>query len=351
MSTTYTDQDFAIRPERRSNPMPPHTIQTLDSNEVTTAMLHEASELFTCHYAKWSVVVKPPLQPGALVRLSPKGLEKQGVFRKDDPRAAWHLVRVRVGADHIAHAFACRFKSEVIFPVAGGTGEGETIREAQVLWVTQIVVHKDYRHRGLAKKMLFDLRQHILYQTKPVDTNRHSQKDLSAGMSQDPTNKGKAKAPVTGTSAPTTRSHRHNKDKYIYGIASSHPYSILAGTRGLSTESNKGLETIDLSFVLRNRTGVLNDCPVAYLNRVASKIAKGKASCADEPAKSSSGSRVLAAGPSFCIDTAYPIDQEEPRAALARLNEKGVWPLGRLEPGMEFCVVAEMGHLDRRYYS
>lgn len=61
-------------------------------------------------------------------------------------------MRVFVNGELVGHVFTCRWK------YGGGDGKGGGT-ETMVCWVTQLVVHREYRRRGLATGLLREVRR------------------------------------------------------------------------------------------------------------------------------------------------------------------------------------------------
>ncbi|KAL6761127.1 hypothetical protein V8C86DRAFT_2543878 [Haematococcus lacustris] len=104
---------------------------------VSDAELKHHAQLFSSHYGKWG---ENPhgLQKGARVRLTASRLRSDHLF--DEQRCS--LIRATISEGETVHVVghACVYCYEV-------PGKGK------VSWITQLVVHSDYRHRGVAKKL------------------------------------------------------------------------------------------------------------------------------------------------------------------------------------------------------
>lgn len=99
-------------------------------------LLEECATLYSNHYGVWSAQVPPPSRPLTRVRLSVERLREW--FDSDDSRLAY----ARSGADLVGYAIAVQMK----VPRCG-----------IVSWVTQLVVHEEYRQRNVAKTLLFSV--------------------------------------------------------------------------------------------------------------------------------------------------------------------------------------------------
>ncbi|KAM0668171.1 hypothetical protein ACQRIU_001733 [Beauveria bassiana] len=162
--------------------------ETFAGSKVTESMLVEAATLFNENYGTWGDNFPNKGRP---VRLSTRRLREQYL-----PDAAQSIyTRVTVDGVLAGNAFACRWEH-------GGKA---------VCWVTQLVVSKDYRERGLATGLLRVLRA----------DNCHD----------------------------------------IYGIMSSHPAACLAAATAFSTT----VEKVSLDFISKNAQGVMRESPIPYI--------------------------------------------------------------------------------------
>ncbi|KAK8036668.1 Acyl-CoA N-acyltransferase [Apiospora rasikravindrae] len=109
--------------------------ETFSGEEVTDTMLSDAAKLFSNNYGVWG-----PESPkrGQHVKLSTSRLRAQYL----PEGAATAYTRVSVNGTLAGNAFVCRWKHD-----------GRII-----CWITQLVVHKEYRERGLAGGLLRSLR-------------------------------------------------------------------------------------------------------------------------------------------------------------------------------------------------
>lgn len=204
------------------------------------------------------------------MKMSPARLRSQCL----PDNAKTFYVQVTVDGVLAGNVFACRWDYE----------------GRQVCWITQLVVHGDYREQHIATTL------------------------LSALM--DP-------------------------DDDAYGIMSSHPAACKAlakaigGTwhcdifgTGLTNHEDFRFADVSLDFAQAHAAGVMAASPVEYI-----KAAKLRGSLFD-----SSDTSGLVSG----VDTGFYVDHEEPLQALTWMMEHGSWPLGDLPEGHEFLFLVEM---------
>ncbi|KAL8649273.1 MAG: hypothetical protein Q9226_005648 [Calogaya cf. arnoldii] len=115
------------------------TYQRVAGHDITESMLKEASALFNGNYGIWSEAAKAFATPGKRVRMPVDRLRLQCLPDLDN---CW-LVRVVVDGRLAGNAFSCRWKH----------------KSMNICWVTQLVVHTDYRQRGLASGLLRNTRE------------------------------------------------------------------------------------------------------------------------------------------------------------------------------------------------
>ncbi|TFK75533.1 hypothetical protein BDN72DRAFT_831793 [Pluteus cervinus] len=161
--------------------------ETFSCDRVTNAMLTEAAKLFNENYGTWGVHAD---RPGRPVKLSARRLREQ--YLPDATASSY--TRVTVDGNLAGHAFACRWECD-----------GKNL-----CWVTQLVVHKDYRERGLATILLRSLRT-------DVDD--------------------------------------------IYGIMSSHPAACLAAAKSFG----RHIEKIPLGFISTDSDAIMKASPIPYI--------------------------------------------------------------------------------------
>ena len=132
--------------------------EMFDGHELTDTMLEEAAKLFNENYGIWGkdptssrstpkqgqlhetiLILFSDTRIGRRVRLSKDRLRAQCL--PDDTPCSY--VRVTIEDHLVGNAFASRSR----------------YKDKIVCWVTQLVVHSDYRERGLATSLLNQLRQ------------------------------------------------------------------------------------------------------------------------------------------------------------------------------------------------
>ncbi|MCJ1237090.1 hypothetical protein MMC14_005074 [Varicellaria rhodocarpa] len=108
--------------------------------KITDNLLAEAAYLFSSHYAKWNGRASTAVGPfakaadqishplGAHVKVSKTSLRKH--YIPDD--ASCTYIRVKVDDFYAGHVFACRWDHN----------------DAPVCWITQLVIHREYRERA-----------------------------------------------------------------------------------------------------------------------------------------------------------------------------------------------------------
>ncbi|KAF9729848.1 hypothetical protein PMIN01_11781 [Paraphaeosphaeria minitans] len=163
------------------------------SDEVTDEMLSEAATLFSENYGIWGQQAAKRMgqfaRAGCPVRLSKEKLRKDYL-----PDKISTYVRVTVNGRLAGNAFACRWS------VGGRT----------ICWITQLVVHHEYRERGLAAGLLDEIK-------------------------------------LDGDDA--------------YGIMSSHPAACLAASRAYK----RPIDTASLEFMRDNAQSIMQVSPVGYV--------------------------------------------------------------------------------------
>ncbi|KAM5348931.1 hypothetical protein ACJ41O_008754 [Fusarium nematophilum] len=105
--------------------------QTFSRTDITNEMLRDAAKLFTENYGIWG---SGSDLCGKRVTLTAKRLREQ--YLPEDGEC-WYT-RVTSNGTLAGNAFTCRWHWN----------------EKSVCWVTQLVVHKDYRGRGVAATLL-----------------------------------------------------------------------------------------------------------------------------------------------------------------------------------------------------
>lgn len=156
-------------------------------------------------------------------------------------------------------------------------------------WVTQLVVHQDYRERGLATGLLNQLR------------------------------------------------HYHDD---IYGLMSSHPAACLAAAKAFGS---KRIFVFVVNLIL-NVTGSINTVQLNFIKEHAEEMMKASLIRYAKEAKlrgrlfnPEDFSELVSS-----IDTGFWVDHTEPLEALGWARDTVDWPLGELHDGHEFLLVLEV---------
>ncbi|OAX84477.1 hypothetical protein ACJ72_01148 [Emergomyces africanus] len=155
---------------------------------VTDDMLSVAARLFSENYGTWG---EHSRNPGKPVKLGARRLREEYL---PHPTSESYYVRVTVDGDLAGNAFYRRWRYN---------GQG-------VCWVTQLVVDRKYRERGLASGLL--------------------------------------------------RALRSDADD-IFGIMSSHPVACLAAASSFGT----GIERVLLDFARENAQAIMKTSPIPYI--------------------------------------------------------------------------------------
>ncbi|OIW24954.1 hypothetical protein CONLIGDRAFT_622386 [Coniochaeta ligniaria NRRL 30616] len=162
-------------------------IESFASSEIPAAILEEASKLFSENYGIWG---KDSERPGKPVKLNGHRLRAQWMPES----ATTFYTRVTVDGQLAGNAFSCRWACD----------------GKKICWITQLVVSRDYRERGLAGTLLTTLRR---------------------------------------------------EDDDIYGIISSHPAACLAATKSFGTN----IEKVSLEFIREHAATVMRSSPIPYV--------------------------------------------------------------------------------------
>jgi hypothetical protein len=242
------------------------------NEEITAELLEDAAKLFSANYGKWSIEATKKFgrfaKNGSRVHLSTLRLRNQCL----PGGVPCTHVRVFLGGKLAGHVFAAQWVAE--------TGKS-------VCWVTQLVVHANYRERGLATGLLRHLKE--------------------------------------------------NGDYDIYGIMSSHPAACKAAatafgskypadnTRSLSNPCLDSIKNISLAFIKEHAESVVKSSPVTYIHNAKLHGVLFDAAETDD--------RVSSAYSGFFVD------HEEPLLSLERIRKSGHWPLGELLEGNEFILL------------
>ena len=205
---------------------------------------------------------------GSRIRLSKDRLRAQYLY--DDATCSY--VRVTVDGHLAGNAFACSW----------------TVNNKSVCWVTQIVVHRNYRERGLAKALLNQL--------------KHDGIDM-------------------------------------YGLMSSHPAACLAAAKafggkptdvlhyGTYFKTKDSLSTVRLDVIGKHAREIIEASPIGYVK--------------DAQLRGSVFFRDETNGLVSCVNSGFFVDHTEPLEALAWVREGMEWPLGELLDGHEFLLIFE----------
>lgn len=109
--------------------------------EITLALLDAAAKLFSTHYGIWGQQASAHnlnLTPGSPIKMSPSYLQSQVLASSQSA-----YITATLDNELVGHACACRWKCN-----------GKT-----VCWITQLVVHRKYRERGLATRLLIEVKE------------------------------------------------------------------------------------------------------------------------------------------------------------------------------------------------
>jgi len=200
------------------------------ANEVTDTMLDEAARLFSDHYGIWGT--PPPNhqgfhgKPGDRVKMSVSRLRAQCL-----PAGA-HCSYVSVTVDGVlaGNVFACRWDYQ----------------GRRICWITQLVVHRDYRERRLATSLLERLRK---------------------------------------------------IDDEIFGIMSSHPAACMAASKACA---DFALPHVPLKFARDHAATIMAASPIAYVKNA--KL-RGSLFSSDEP-----DSLISGVDSGFFVDHEEPLE-------------------------------------------
>lgn len=181
-------------------------------------------------------------------------------------------MRVTVDGCLAGNAFACRWAYD----------------NKTVCWITQLVVHQDYRERRLAMSLLTQL--------------------------------------------------RHDNDD-IYGIMSSHPAACLAAAKAFGSKHITSVVNPTLNIL-----GSINTVRLDYIKEHAEEMMKAS------PIPYVKNARLCgslfnpddASGLVSSVDTGFWVDHSGPLEALAWARDVVDWPLGELHDGHEFLLLLEV---------
>ncbi|KAM0343898.1 hypothetical protein ACHAPU_008061 [Fusarium lateritium] len=163
------------------------TYETFAREDITEDMLNDAAKLFTENYGVWGDVSK---LHGKRITLTAKRLREQYLPVEGE---CWYT-RVTSHGNLAGNLFTCRWSHG----------------EKNICWVTQLVVHKDHRGRGIAGTLL----------------------RMSMANSDD-----------------------------MYGIMSSHPFACVAAAAVFGTS----IENLSLSFIREHAEGAMEASPIGYV--------------------------------------------------------------------------------------
>lgn len=240
------------------------TLEKYDGYSITDTMIRDAATLFSNHYGIWG----PPAAPktGQRVRMSPQML-KSKCMAADASQNIYVRVTIHE-SELLGNVFATRWKCE----------------GRNVCWITQLCVRKDFRHQGLATRLLSELRD------------------------------------------------KQSDEGCVYGILSSHPFAIATALRAFGG----GIEEFDFESTKTLAQVITASSPVSYVRDalLTGSIFEDKR---DEKTMD---------GVVSCADTKFYVDHDEPEQALEATCQKGVeWPFGRLPDGHEFLAIVEDARL------
>ncbi|KAI8635013.1 hypothetical protein F5Y19DRAFT_470064 [Xylariaceae sp. FL1651] len=154
--------------------------ETFNGADLTDHMLEETAQLFNENYGTWGEDLTNPIRA-----------PKPG--KSASPTRTLSLV-VTIEDRLAGNAFACRW----------------SYKDTVVCWVTQLVVHTDFRGRGLGTGLLNQLRQ---------------------------------------------------DDDSIYGMMSSHPAACLAAAKAFGSN----ISTVTVDFVCGNAEAIMKASPISYV--------------------------------------------------------------------------------------
>ncbi|ROT40875.1 hypothetical protein SODALDRAFT_330601 [Sodiomyces alkalinus F11] len=218
----------------------------MSGEEVTEDMLEQATTLFSNNYGVWGAFPtgQQARRTGNRVKISAARLRAQCLPVHSNTAYA----QVTIGGELAGHAFACRW----------------THLGRQVLWITQLVVHRKYRERRLATTLLLSLFD--------------------------------------------------EKDE-VFGIMSSHPAACKALVKAFGDLS---LANTSLDFARNHAAGVISQSPIGYI-RDAEIVGR-----LFHPEDNSG--MVVGANSQFFVDHAEPLEalsvlQEEEQWPLGQLPD------------------------------
>lgn len=287
-STALLCTTFGSAPEWRSSglgrrPWGTVSIELRPAEELAAAQLQAMAELFSAHYGVWG---KGGPAPGARVRLSAARLRASYL---PDGACFTALATDAASGEHVGHA------TYRLFPFQGGLG----------MWVSQLVVHRDWRGRKVASQLL-----------------------------------GAAVA------AP------HNLR--ACGLASSHPHAVRAMEKAVGARCSPAviadiapafLAASGVAYVQGKELRIAASDGAATAGTGAPEAAEATQAAAIVVSEPTAGAETAAteatvalpAEPRCTIDTAFFVDHSEVDALRVAMPD---WQLGPLADGEEFLAIA-----------
>ncbi|KAK1467994.1 hypothetical protein CABS03_15039 [Colletotrichum abscissum] len=242
-------------------------VSNFNGQQVTDAMLKDAAKLFSENYGVWGN--EGPGSPGSRVKMSADRLRVQCLPEgSNNTYVTIHIDGVLAG-----NAFACRWEHA----------------NRRVCWITQLVVHSNYREQRLATTLLLNL----------IDD-----------------------------------------DDDVLGIMSSHPAACKALAKAiggmdqtplanllLTSYEDIRFSDVSMDYARDHAADVLKASPIVYVREAQ---LCGRLFNSDDASGMVSG-----------VNSKFYVDHAEPLEALAWFQEDGNWPLGELPDGHEFLFLVE----------
>ncbi|KAF9475129.1 hypothetical protein BDN70DRAFT_865310 [Pholiota conissans] len=238
-----------------------YEFKTITGSAITSELLETCSKLFNANYGVWGELASARVSVQCKrVRLPPARLRAECLSSPE--RTVLSSCVDRSSGTLVGHAFATVWKYD------GGI----------VGWITQLVVDASHRRRGIATRLVRELKSHPLF-----------------------------------------------SDVTAVGLASSHPASV----RVLTKYSDVNLEDVDMDFIARNAERIFSTTPVSYLKLKEGGLLRGSLFQKEK----------CEAGAVCSVFTNFYIDHREPLGVLETFRKRGVWPFGELLEGHEFLVI------------
>ncbi|KAJ3542325.1 hypothetical protein NM688_g5979 [Phlebia brevispora] len=193
-NSVLQDRGLAAESQSPVNSFSTPRFEVIGGGDVTQARLAQCATFFSEHYGVWDQNVAAPLRPKGRVKMTPAKLRKECFSNPDDTL----LIMAFKDDQLVGQAFVTKWK----------------YRNEIVVWVTQLVVHSQYRRRHIATGMLGSIRSTEWFR------------------------------PVT-----------------IIGIASTHP----AACNTLANLARFRMAQVDLSFIRQNAAAILECATPRYL--------------------------------------------------------------------------------------